>query len=138
MNAIYFYKVSRYLYKLKLIPLAKIVKLIIFVLYNSSIPYQVIIGKRTKFGYGGIGVVLHKNSVIGNGCTISQQVTIGGRSGLKEVPYIGDNVYIGAGAKVLGPIKIGNNVTIGANAVVINDVPDNSVVAGVPARIIKR
>lgn len=52
------------------------------------------------------------------------------------MPIIGNNVYIATGAKILGPIKIGNNVTIGANSVVIKDVPDNMVVAGVPAKII--
>ncbi|MFT9867395.1 serine O-acetyltransferase [Bacillus mobilis] len=106
-------------------------------IYNSSIPYETILGKGTKFGYGGIGVVMHKKAIIGENCLISQQVTIGGRSGLKELPVVGDNVYIGAGAKVLGAIKVGNNVTIGANAVVITDIPDNAVVAGVPAKVIK-
>lgn len=68
---------------------------------------------------------------------IGQNTTIGGRSGHYEVPKIGDNVDICAGARVLGPITIGNNVVIGANAVVINDIPDNAVVAGVPAKIIR-
>ena len=53
------------------------------------------------------------------------------------MPIIGDNVHISAGARILGPIKIGNNVIIGANAVVVKDVPDNCVVAGSPAKIIK-
>ena len=53
------------------------------------------------------------------------------------MPVIGDNVHISAGARILGPIRIGNNVIIGANAVVVKDVPDNCIVAGVPAKIIK-
>ena len=58
-------------------------------------------------------------------------------SGWYEVPIIGDNVEICAGARILGPVRIGNNVIIGANAVVVKDVPDNCIVAGVPAHIIK-
>lgn len=69
---------------------------------------------------------------------IGQGVTIGGKSGWYEVPVIGDNVEINAGARVLGPVRIGNNVIIGANSVVVKDVPDNCVVAGIPARIIRK
>ncbi|MFB6732574.1 serine O-acetyltransferase [Bacillus mobilis] len=137
LNAVYFYRVARCLYLLKIPIIPRIIKMLIFLIYNSSIPYETILGKGTKFGYGGIGVVMHKKAIIGENCLISQQVTIGGRSGLKELPVVGDNVYIGAGAKVLGAIKVGNNVTIGANAVVITDIPDNAVVAGVPAKVIK-
>ncbi len=71
---------------------------------------------------------------IGKNCTIYQQVTVGNSGG--HYPTIGDNVSICAGAKVLGGVKVGNNVTIGANAVVTKDVPDNAIVAGVPARVI--
>jgi len=81
--------------------------------------------------------VIHARAVVGTGCMIGQGVTIGEKSGWYEVPIIGDNVEISAGARILGPIRIGNNVIIGANAVVVKDVPDNCVVAGVPARIIK-
>lgn len=70
--------------------------------------------------------------------TILQQVTIGQqRLGASCAPEIGDNVYIGAGAKVFGSITIGNNVFIGANSVVVNDVPDNCTVVGAPAKIVK-
>jgi serine O-acetyltransferase len=95
------------------------------------------LGRGTRFAYGGIGVVIHKKAIIGMECLIGTNVTVGGRSGFPEVPVIGNNVYIATGAKVLGPITVGNNVTIGANSVVINNVPDNAIVAGVPARIIK-
>lgn len=91
----------------------------------------------TKFAYGGIGIVIHARCVIGKNCIIGQGATIGGKSQWYEVPVLGDNVYVAAGARILGPIRIGNNVTIGANAVITKDVPDNCVVAGVPARIIK-
>lgn len=73
---------------------------------------------------------------IGENCWINQQVTIG-YNGQGDPPVIKDNVTITCGAKVLGPIHIGNHVTVGANAVVIRDVPDNCVVGGVPAKILK-
>lgn len=74
---------------------------------------------------------------IGENCWINQQVTVG-YNGPGEPPVIGDWVMITCGAKVLGDIHIGNHVTVGANAVVIRDVPDNCVVGGVPAKIIKQ
>lgn len=73
---------------------------------------------------------------IGKFCFVNQQVTIGYNGA--EAPVLGDNVHITCGAKVLGNVRIGNNVKIGANAVVVKNVPDNSVVVGVPAYIIKR
>lgn len=72
---------------------------------------------------------------IGKNCKIYQQVTIGYNHQL-EAPIIGNDVEICCGAKIIGGIHIGNNVIIGANAVVINDIPDNSIVAGIPAKII--
>lgn len=74
---------------------------------------------------------------IGQNCKIYQQVTIGYNHKL-EAPKIGDNVEICCGAKVIGGVVIGNNVIVGANAVVLTDVPDNSIVAGIPAKVIKR
>ena len=74
---------------------------------------------------------------IGHNCKIYQQVTIGYNHKL-EAPIIGDNVEICCGAKIIGGIKIGNNVLIGSNSVVITDIPDNCVVAGIPARIIRK
>ncbi len=137
LNAYYLYRIAHQLYLWKVPFLPKILKLLIFLIYNSSIPYQAKIGKGTRFAYGGIGVVLHKRTVIGKNCIIGTNVTIGGKSGYEKIPDIGDNVYIATGAKILGPISIGNNVTIGANAVVLQNIPDNAVVAGVPAKIIK-
>lgn len=88
------------------------------------------------------GVVLHPLCIIGKNVTILQEVTIGGNIGKmkdgREAPTIGNNVLIGAGAKVLGPISIGDNSMIGANAVVIKDVPSNSVAVGVPAKVVKK
>ncbi|MED2785254.1 serine acetyltransferase [Bacillus thuringiensis] len=107
------------------------------IINNSYIPYTAEIGKESIFGYGGIGVVLHPDCKIGKNCTIGQNCTIGGRTGHGGPPIIGDNVYIGPGARLLGSFRIGNNVIIGANAVVISEVPNNCIVAGVPAKIIR-
>ena len=73
-------------------------------------------------------------ATIGENCTVFQGVTIGEWKGKR--PHIGNNVTIFAGAKVIGNVTIGNNVVVGANAVVTHDVPDNAVVAGIPARVI--
>lgn len=83
------------------------------------------------------GVVVHENAVIGRNCMIMQQVTIGMiRTG--EVPTIGDDVYIGAGAKLIGKLTVGDGARIGANAVVLNDVPAHHTAVGNPARLIAR
>lgn len=137
INAYFFYKLSHQLYLKKIPVLPTFIKFICFMVYNSSIPFQCKIGKGSRFGYGGIGVVIHKRAILGKNCLIGTNITIGGKSPHFEVPIIGDDVYIATGAKILGPITIGNNVTIGANAVVIKDVPDNAVVVGIPAKVIK-
>lgn len=88
-----------------------------------------------------IGDFIHvgPNITIGKNCTILPGVVFGNKT---EQPdnrptTVGDNCYFGLGVKILGPIKIGNNVTIGANAVVTKDIPDNAIVGGIPAKIIK-
>ena len=83
-------------------------------------------------------IVVHERSAIGKNCNISHGVTIGimNRGSKAGVPIIGDNVYIGPGAKIMGNIKVGDNAAIGANAVVTKNVPDNAVVVGVPAKVI--
>ena len=137
MNIYPWYRLSRFLY-LRHIPLIPgLIKALIRVLWAAVIPYQADIGEGTFFGYQGLGIVIHKNCVIGKNCHIAQNVTLGGTSGLKNVPVLGDGVDIGAGANLIGPIRIGNNVTIGAGAVVLQDLPDNCVAVGVPARIVK-
>ncbi len=136
-DAIKIHRIAHYLYKNKIPLLPKILQLFIFLIYNSYIPYRVKIGRNTSLGYGGIGVVIHARAVIGDNVMIGPNVTIGGRSGKYDVPIIGNDVYISTGAKILGDIQIGNNSIIGANTVVITNVPENAVVAGVPAKIIK-
>ena len=138
LNAITVYRFSRWLYLHHIPFLPKIVMLFIFLIYNSKIPYKAKIGKGTFCGYSGIGVVIHSDAEIGDNCVIGQHVTVGGSNNrYPGVPKIGNNVYISHGAIVFGGITIGNNVTIGANAVVTKPVPDNAIVAGVPAKILR-
>lgn len=83
------------------------------------------------------GIIVSHYAHIGKNAWIAQQVTIGQAIDENVAPTLGDNVIIGAGAKIFGNVKIGNNVTIGANAVVVHDIPDNCVCGGIPAQIIK-
>jgi len=83
-------------------------------------------------------VVMHPKTVIGENCIIYQHTTFGASHGHNDndgAPTLGNNVMVGIGATILGSIKIGNNVSIGAHSVVIRDVPDNAVVAGIPAEV---
>ena len=129
-NAVNKYRRAYWLQQHGLRPLARVLEMWIYFVHNSFIPAECQIGEGTSFGYKGIGVVIHKRAKIGKNCLISQGVTIGGRSGHYDVPTIGDNCYIGAGAKVLGPITVGDNVVIGANAVLLKDAPSNTVWGG--------
>lgn len=87
----------------------------------------------------GMGVVIGETTEIGDNCTLYQNVTLGGtgKDHGKRHPTLGDNVLVGAGAKVLGPFKVGSNSRIAAGAVVLNEVPENSTAVGVPARIVR-
>ncbi|MDN3596245.1 serine O-acetyltransferase [Zunongwangia endophytica] len=107
------------------------------IVFSCSVPYQAEIGKNFKLGHGGLGVVINKKTKIGYSCTISTCVTIGGTNKIDIVPKLGNNIYVGSGARILGPVIIGDNVVIGANSVVVKDIPSNCVVAGVPAKVIK-
>jgi len=102
-----------------------------------SIPPSTEIGSGFYIGHFG-GIEINFRSVIGKNCNISQGVTLGAanREANKGYPTLGDNIYIGPGAKIVGAVKIGNNVAIGANCVVTKDIMENSVVVGVPARVI--
>lgn len=136
-NAINKYRRANWFYRHRLGFVAKLYELRIYRVHNCFISSRCHLGDGTRFGYKGIGCVIGKSVTIGRNCMISQNVTIGGRGGHEQMPHIGDNCYIGAGAKVLGPIKIGDNVVIGAGAVMISDAPPNTVWAGVPAKCIK-
>jgi serine O-acetyltransferase len=107
--------------------------------------FGVVIGKEVEIGPGFCishgSVVIDGVTRIGKNCSVNPYVTIGlstsSKVGLSlRGPTIGDNVYVGTGARVLGPVKIGDNAKIGANAVVLVDVPDNYTAVGVPARVI--
>lgn len=133
----YLYNMSHFLYKHKIPVIPKLIKILMRIVFGCVIPYQTKIGEGTSFGYYGLGIVLHPNAIIGKNCKISQQVTIGGSIGQKEVPRIGDSVVIGAGAKIIGNVIVGDNVIIGANSVVTRDIPNNAVAVGSPAKVIK-
>lgn len=108
---------------------------------SNSISCKANIGNSTVFYHHGLGCVVHDNAIIGENCKIFSNVTIGNKwsngANSSGPPTIGNNVMIGAGTVILGEIHIGNNCIIGANSVVLNDLPDNSVAVGVPAKIIK-
>jgi serine O-acetyltransferase len=86
-----------------------------------------------------MGIVIGETATIGNDCTIYHNATLGGtgKDKYKRHPDLGNHVMVGAGAKILGPIKIGNHVKIGANSVVLNNIPDNSTVVGIPGNIVR-
>jgi serine O-acetyltransferase len=102
-----------------------------------DVPYQADIGKGLYIGHFG-GIIVNPSVKIGEYCNLSQDITIGiaGRGEKRGSPTIGDRVYVGSGARLIGRITIGNDVAIGANAVVTKDLPDNAVAVGVPAKII--
>src|SRR5580658_10079615 len=97
------------------------------------------LGRRLVIDHG-MGVVIGQTAEVGDDCYIYHQVTLGvaRTSSGKRHPTIGNNVIIGAGAKVLGPITVGDNARVGSNAVVLDDVPDNTTVVGIPARPVDR
>jgi len=116
-----------------------------FLLNHYTYKFGISISYKTRVGYGFyIGhfgcIVVNYDAVIGKNCTISQGVTIATAKRGKRMgaPVIGDNVYIGPGAKIIGKVRIGNDVAVGANAVVASDIPDHSVVVGVPGRVISK
>lgn len=123
-----------YIYKLKRITSLHCCDFMIT--YNGNRCFGAYFDSPPFLPHGLNGIVISDKAHIGKNATILQQVTIGVKSLDGSAPQIGNNVFIGAGAKIIGDIKIGNNVKIGANAVVVKDVPDNCTVVGNPARII--
>ncbi len=106
---------------------------------NIEIHPAATIGRRFFIDHG-TGVVIGETTEIGDDCTIYQGVTLGGtgKDKGKRHPTLGNNVMVGSGAKVLGPITIGNNVRIAAGAVVLTDIPDNCTAVGIPAKVVRR
>lgn len=134
-----FHRIAHFLYRYKLFFLARLISQIGRFFTGIEIHPGAKIGKRLFIDHG-MGIVIGETAEVGNDCTIYHQVTLGGtgKDKNKRHPTVGNNVMIGAGSKVLGPIKIGNNVKIGAGAVVIHEVEDNTTVVGTPIdRVIK-
>jgi serine O-acetyltransferase len=139
------YRFGRWRYSVQPTTLRKFFSLLYHLLFKFiqiitgiELPCEVDIGRNFVIDHFG-GIIISGYAKFGDNCRIRNGVVVGlRRVEEKCAPIIGDDVDIGAGAKLLGPIRIGNNVLIGANAVVLCDVPDNSVAAGVPARIMPR
>jgi len=136
------YRFGRWRYSVRPALLRKVFSLLYKVLYKFvqiltgiELPCEVIVGRNFVIDHFG-GIVVSGYAQFGDDCRIRNGVVIGLKNIAEPVaPIIGNNVDIGAGAKILGAIKVGNNVVVGANAVVITDVPDNSLAVGIPARI---
>lgn len=129
-----------FLYKKKYYKLSKIFEQINYIFHNSILPSSVKIEKDVKFAYNGIGFVIHSKTIIGNNVMIGQNVTIGAKLelGMTKAPKIENNVYIGAGARILGPIIIGHDSIIAPNSVILKDVLPCTIIAGIPGKVIGR
>lgn len=139
MNALFLYRIGHVFHRRGWRRVAKAIDHLNRVATRCSIPSSSRIGEGAAVAYGGMAIVIHANAVVGKGCLIGQAVTIGAREAYvsedaKACPRIGDDVYIAAGARVLGDIEIGARSIIGANAVVLQSFPPHSVIAGMPAR----
>lgn len=138
--AMVIYRFGRWRYGVRPAPLRKLFSLIYKVLYKIiqivtgiELPCEATVGRNFVIDHFG-GIIISGYARFGDNCRIRNGVVVGLRRVDEPVaPVIGNNVDIGAGAKVLGPIRIGDNSIIGANAVVIEDVPENSIAIGVPA-----
>jgi serine O-acetyltransferase len=114
--------------------LPRVLKRLLLHLYGSVLDPALELPASTQLGYGGIGIVIHPAARIGERVLISHGVTIGGRAGHPGLPVIEDDVRIGAGAVILGPVRVGRGARVGANAVVLHDVRPYGIVGGIPAR----
>lgn len=137
INALIVYRIAHKLYNKKCFFLARLLSQLARFFTGIEIHPGAKIGKGLFIDHG-MGVVIGETAEVGDNVTIYHGVTLGGtgKDKGKRHPTIKDNVIIGAGAKVLGPITIGNNVKVGANSVVLKDVPDNATAVGMPAKII--
>lgn len=135
-HALLFYRIAHFFSNLQLKFIARLISQFARFLTGIEIHPGAKIGKRLFIDHG-MGIVIGETTTIGDDCTIYHGVTLGGtgKDKYKRHPDLGNNVIVGCGAKVLGPIKIGDNVKIGANSVVLKEVPENSTVVGVPGKI---
>ena len=145
VKAVFFHQISNFFYKAGFDLVARIISQTVRFFTGIEIHPGAKIGKNLFIDHG-MGVVIGETSVIGNNVTIYHAVTLGGSSPSidserqrheKRHPTIGDEVVIGSGAQIIGPIKVGNNSRIAANAVVVKDVPDNATMVGIPAKAVK-
>ncbi|MBP5245538.1 MAG: serine O-acetyltransferase, partial [Clostridia bacterium] len=136
-HALVYYRIAHFFYKHKLKFIARWISQTGRFFTGVEIHPGAVIGSGLFIDHGS-GVVIGETAVIGDNCTIYQGVTLGGtgKDVGKRHPTIGNNVMIGAGAKVLGPFTVGDNAKIAAGAVVLREVPAGATAVGVPARII--
>lgn len=139
LHAIRFYRASHRMYRKGHFRTARALNYLSRVLTGADIHPGATIGRGFFIDHA-TGVVIGETSEIGDNVSVYQGVTLGGVSTEKKKrhPTIGNNVVIGAGATILGPVVIGDNVRVGAGSVVVKSVPPNSTVVGVPAKIVKR
>jgi serine O-acetyltransferase len=139
VQAILLHRLANFLYRLGIPYVPRFISHVNRLVTQIEIHPGAKIGRDFFIDHGG-GVVIGETSEIGDNVTIYQGVTLGGISMEREKrhPSVGNDVVIGAGARILGPVNIGNRVRIGANAVVTEDIPEDSVVVGVPGRVVAR
>ncbi len=139
LHAILMYRVAHWFYNKKLYTIARCISQFARFLTGIEIHPGAKIGKGFFIDHGS-GVVIGETAEIGDNCLVYQGVTLGGtgKDKGKRHPTLGNNVMVGAGARVLGPFKVGDNSKIAAGAVVLEEVPPNCTAVGVPARIVKR
>lgn len=137
VKAIFFYRIAHFLFKIKLKLIAEGIMYLVRMVHGIEIHPAAKIGKRLFIDHG-MGVVIGETTIIGDDCLMYHGSTLGGtgKDHCKRHPTIGNQVMIGAGAKVLGNITIGDQVKIGANTVVTQDVPAGKTVVGYKGRII--
>lgn len=133
-KVMFFFRISHSLYRMKLFFAARFFCEFSRLLTGIEIHPGAKIGERFVIDHG-MGTVIGETAEIGNDCLVFQGVTLGGNSfeAKKRHPTLGDRVVIGAGAKVIGPIRLGNGARVGANSVVTKDVPEGATVVGIPA-----
>lgn len=139
VHAMILYRVSHQLYKMKMFFLARFFSQFGRFLTGIEIHPGAQIGKGFFIDHG-MGVVVGETAEVGDNVTLYHGVTLGGtgKDTGKRHPTVGDNVVIGSGAKILGPIFIGSNSKIGANSVVLKDVPEGSTVVGIPGKVVRQ
>ena len=145
VKAVFFHQISNFFYKAGFDLIARIISQTIRFFTGIEIHPGAKIGKNLFIDHG-MGVVIGETSEIGDNVTIYHNVTLGGSSPSidserqrheKRHPTIGNDVVIGSGAQIIGPIKVGNNSRIAANAVVVKDVLENATMVGIPAKAVK-